>query len=170
MAAVLFVNHRKLDTKFVLFFLVMFIAGLIVEWIGVHTGVLFGAYKYGDTLGIKLDGIPLMMGINWFLLVYATGTLLQQTPIRHLWLRVPLGALILVLLDLLIEPAAVKFNYWNWLGAAAPVSNYVCWFIIGVLLLLIFELCRFKKQSMVGPVLLASQFIFFLALLSDSLF
>jgi putative membrane protein len=170
MMGILLVSHKKFDTKFVLFFLVMFITGFIAEWIGVHTGVLFGSYIYGDTLGVKIDGIPLIIGANWFLLIYAAGTSLQQTTIKQMWLRVLIGATTLVLLDLLIEPAAIKFNYWQWVDTAVPLTNYVSWFILSALLLFVFELCRFKKQSMVGLVLLVSQFLFFLALLSESLF
>jgi putative membrane protein len=170
MMAILGINHKKFDTKFMLFFLVMFITGFIAEWIGVHTGVIFGDYVYGDTLGFKIDGIPVIMGANWFLLIYAAGTSLQQTTIKQMWLRILIGATTLVLLDLLIEPAAIKFNYWHWLGTAIPVSNYICWFILSALLLFVFELCRFKKQSMIGLILLVSQFLFFLGLLSESLF
>lgn len=170
MVVILCFNHRKFDTKFVLFFLVMFITGFIAEWVGVHTGVLFGSYVYKDTLGVKIDGIPVMMGANWFLLSYAAGTSLQQTTIKQMWLRVLVGATALALLDLLIEPAAKKFNYWQWLSTTVPIANYVCWFILSALLLFVFELCRFKKQSVVGLVLLVSQLLFFLALLSESLF
>jgi putative membrane protein len=170
MTAILSIDHKKFDTKFVLFFLVMFITGFIAEWVGVHTGILFGDYLYGDTLGIKIDGIPFLMGANWFLLIYAAGTSLQQTTIKQMWLRVLIGATALVLLDLLIEPAAIKFDYWHWVNTAVPVTNYICWFILSILLLFVFEFCRFKKQSMVGLVLLVSQFLFFLGLLSESLF
>lgn len=169
MMAILTMNHQKRDTKFYLFFLVVFITGYIVEWVGVHTGVLFGNYAYGGTLGPKLDGIPVIMGINWFLLIYAVGTAMRYTAIKPIWLRVLTGAGILVLLDFLIEPAAIKFNYWQWFNGVIPLSNYVCWFIISAFLLLVFELCKFKKQNLVGAVLLISQFLFFLGLLADSL-
>jgi putative membrane protein len=168
MTAILGTNHKKFDTKFILFFLVMFITGYIAEWVGVHTGLLFGDYVYDGTLGFKIDGIPLIMGANWFLLIYAVGTTLQQVPIKQMWLRVLIGSAALVLLDLLIEPAAIKFNYWHWLNTTVPIANYVCWFVLGALLLSVFELCRFKKQSIIGMILLISQFLFFLALLPDS--
>lgn len=170
MAGILCANHQKLRVKFILFFVVMFVAGFVAEWVGVHTGILFGDYQYGDTLGFKIDGIPVLMGVNWFLLIYAAGTSLQHTPIKQTWKRVLAGAMALVLLDGLIEPTAINLNYWHWGAVAIPVTNYLCWFAISIMLLLGFELCHFKKQNMVGPVLLASQFIFFLALLVLSLF
>ncbi|MDB4927371.1 carotenoid biosynthesis protein [Mucilaginibacter sp.] len=166
MMLILVFTHNRFNTKFALFFAFIFIIGFAVEWIGVHTRMIFGNYVYGDVLGLKFDAVPLIIGVNWFLLIYSTGVLLQQSRIKPVWVRVPVGALILVLLDAVIEPVAVKFNYWHWAGNTIPITNYVCWFIIGLVLLSIFEISRFKKQSMVGAVLLVSQFIFFLALLS----
>lgn len=164
MALLLFYTHDKFNNKFAYFFLCIFIVGFIVEWIGVHTGKLFGNYAYGPTLGIQLDGIPIIMGVNWFLLIYAAGVSLQYLPIKSIGLRVLIGALLLVLLDLLIEPVAIRLNYWHWVGDAIPTNNYLSWFIISMAFLLVFELLRFKKQSLVAVILLASQFIFFAAL------
>lgn len=167
MMGILFFTHDKFNSRFALFFVLIFISGFAVEWAGVHTGQLFGSYAYGPTLGFGVDGIPLIMGVNWFLLVYSVGVTLQYSGIKHIALRLLSGALLLVLLDMVIEPAAVKFNYWHWAGGVAPVTNYSCWFVLGAALLLVFELFRFKKQSIVGMVLLISQFIFFIALLSE---
>ncbi|MES2379363.1 MAG: carotenoid biosynthesis protein [Bacteroidota bacterium] len=167
MMGILFFTHIRFGQRFVLFFLLIFTAGFAAEWAGVHTGQLFGNYVYGPTLGFGVDGIPLIMGVNWFLLVYSVGVTLQYIGIKHLALRVLLGALLLVLLDFVIEPAAIKFNYWHWAVGVAPVNNYICWFVLGAILVLIFELFKFKKQSIVGVVLLISQFIFFIALLSE---
>jgi putative membrane protein len=164
MMLILFFTHDQFDKKFLVFFFSIFIVGFTVEWIGVHTGKLFGNYVYGPTLGWQLNGIPIIMGANWFLLIYAAGVSLQYLPVKVIWLRVLIGAATLVLLDLLIEPVAIRLNYWQWVGNAIPFNNYLCWFVISAVLLLVFELCRFKKQSIVAVILLASQFIFFAAL------
>jgi putative membrane protein len=168
MLVILCFNHQNIDTKFMVFFACIYIAGFMVEWVGVHTALLFGKYQYGKTLGLKLYGIPLTMGINWFLLIYATGTMLQHIPIKNLLLRILAGATGLVALDVLIEPAAIKYDYWHWQDAVVPMANYVCWFVISALLLLVFEICRFKKQTVIGAVLLVSQFLFFLGLLANT--
>jgi putative membrane protein len=167
MMGILSFTHDRFDIRFALFFLLIFTAGFAVEWAGVHTGQLFGSYAYGPTLGFGVDDIPPIMGVNWFLLVYSVGVTIQYSGIKHPALRVLLGALLLVLLDVVIEPAAIKFNYWHWANGVVPVNNYICWFVLGAVLLLVFELFRFKKQSIVGVVLLISQFIFFIALLSE---
>lgn len=164
MAAVVIYNHDSVDVKFVLFTLLIFVIGFIAEFIGVHTGLLFGNYVYGETLGIKLFNIPLIIGVNWFLLVYSTGVLIQRQRIRNRPLRIITGALILVMLDILIEPIATQFDYWHWAGGSMPIKNYVCWFMLSALMLFIFDRFKFKTQSMVAPVLLIMQFIFFMVL------
>jgi putative membrane protein len=164
MTLVVFFSYDGVNRKFLLFFLLMFITGFAVEWFGAHSGRLFGNYTYGKTLGFAIDGIPLIMGINWFLLIYSTGISLQYLKIKSIWIRVPAGALLLIILDILIEPVAGRLNYWRWAGNTAPPENYACWFIISLILLFVFEKFNLKKQNIVGPAILACQFIFFAAL------
>jgi putative membrane protein len=62
---------------------------------------------------------------------------------------------------MLIEPVAVQLDYWHWANDIIPLKNYYCWFFISAFILLIFERFRFKKQSLVAPVFLGMQFVFF---------
>ncbi|WP_462266567.1 carotenoid biosynthesis protein [Mucilaginibacter sp.] len=147
--------------KFFSFALLIYLTGYAAEWIGVHKAWIFGDYYYGRTLGIQVYDIPLTMGINWFLLIYAAGVTMQRSNIKWLLVRVVSGALLLVLLDVLIEPVAQRFDYWHWSAAGVPFKNYVGWFAISVLSLLLFEVFKFKRQSLAGPVLLVVQYLFF---------
>jgi len=164
MLGVIFYNYNRLDGRFLLFALIIFMAGFMAEYIGVHTGWLFGHYSYGGTLGAKLFDIPLLIGINWFLLIYAVGVTLQRSRLKSRLVRILAGAMLLTLLDVLIEPIAVHFDYWHWLDAGIPFKNYICWFILSALLLFIFEQFKFKRQSIVAPALLIAQFVFFAVL------
>ena len=161
MLAVIISGHYKLNSSFGVFILIVFWLGYIAEWIGVHKAWLFGSYAYGQTLGIKLSGIPLMIGVNWFLLTYATGVITQRTRLKSAFFRILTGAALMVLLDLLIEPVAIKFDYWHWNSGIIPFQNYACWFLVSAVMLYVFELFSFKKQSIAAPVLLITQFIFF---------
>jgi len=49
---------------------VIFLISFFVEVAGVNTGVVFGNYQYGNALGLKLFNTPLMIGLNWVLMVY----------------------------------------------------------------------------------------------------
>jgi len=148
-----------------LFALLIFISSIIVEWLGVHKHWIFGDYSYGQTLGIKTAEIPLIIGVNWFLLIYSAGVLMQRTRIRSILIRVIAGALILVLLDLIIEPVAQHFDYWHWANSTVPLKNYACWFLVSVVMLFVFEKFGFRKQGIVAPVFLLVQFVFFMVLL-----
>ncbi len=62
------------------------IASFFVEALGVNTGRIFGAYSYGRTLGPALLNTPLIIGLNWFLLIYCTNVIG-----RLLWERLSSG-------------------------------------------------------------------------------
>lgn len=161
MLLVVLYNHYRPNTKFWSFFLLISVAGIVAEWIGVHKNWIFGDYDYGPTLGIKVLDIPLMIGVNWFILVYATGVLMQRSRLKSMPARVLVGAALLVALDILIEPVAIKYDYWTWVEKAPPLKNYLCWFGVSVLFLSVFEAFKFKPQNIVAPVLLGIEFVFF---------
>ncbi|MGZ3755301.1 MAG: carotenoid biosynthesis protein [Mucilaginibacter sp.] len=168
MMVLIILTHQPINTRFIIFIVIVIGLTSLAEWIGIHTSLLFGHYAYGDTLGIKVTGVPFIIGINWFMLIYSTGVTMQKSPIKSRWLRPLTGALILVILDVMIEPVAIRFNYWHWATGAVPISNYISWFILSAIMLLVFEQFNFTHQSRVAPVLLISQFMFFGVLLISS--
>jgi putative membrane protein len=161
MLAVVIINHNYVDGRFLFFVLIVVVLGFTAEWIGVHKHWLFGDYHYGKTLGFQLFDVPLIIGLNWFLLIYSTGVLMDRSRLKSMFFRVIAGAFLLVLLDVLIESMAVRLDYWHWVNESIPVRNYICWFLASASMLLVFEVFRFKKQSIVAPVLLLTEFIFF---------
>jgi putative membrane protein len=161
MLGVVVYNHYRITEQFLLFAVLVFVFGIVAEWIGVHKHWIFGDYGYGKTLGTKVLDIPLTIGINWFVLVYATGVSLQRSRIISKPARVLLGAGMLVVLDMLIEPVAIRFDYWHWAGGVVPFKNYISWFGLSALFLIVFEQFKFKVQSIVAPILLLVQFVFF---------
>jgi len=156
--------HRRTKENFIQFIALVVISGYFAEWIGVHTGWLFGDYAYGGTLGPKLEGVPLIIGANWFLLIYSVAVFMQRSKIKNRYARIVAGAMVLTLLDVLIEPNAIRFNYWHWLEPDIPDSNYICWFLFSVLFLFVFDRMRFARQSIVGEVFILMQFLFFASL------
>lgn len=159
-------SHQDFDARFIYFMTSIFVLGYSIEWIGVNKQFVFGSYTYGDTLGIKLDDVPLIIGVNWALLTYSAGVLMQRLKVNNVLLRILMGAIIMVLLDFAIEGVAVKFDYWSWLFTngflTAPIKNYIDWFFVSIIMLAVFEGFGFKKQNQVGPVLLGAQFVFFI--------
>jgi len=161
-------THQDFNLKFTIFMALIILFGYGLEWQGINKHTLFGEYGYGDTLGIKYDDVPLIIGLNWLIITYATGILMRYIISGYVAMRIVAGAFVMVFLDMFIEPVAVKFDYWHWhIGNSqltAPISNYIDWFFVSLFMLAIFELFQFKKQSRAGVVLLITQFVFFILL------
>ncbi len=105
-----------------------------------------------------------MIGINWIMLTYSI-TYSWSNFIENKWLLAILSAISLVLLDVIIEPVAVIYNFWRWENEIIPIQNYVAWGIVSFLFCLI--LANFKKQSTnkFAPYLIIAQILFFSILL-----
>jgi putative membrane protein len=166
MVGVICFSHQEFDAKFAIFIALVVLFGYGAEWKGVNKHTLFGDYSYGNTLGIKYDDVPLIIGFNWLLTTYAVGVFMRYIIEGYASMRIIGGALLMVFFDMLIEPVAVKFDYWHWhIGNSqltAPISNFIDWFFVGLILLTAFELFQFKKQSRVGVVMFAAQVLFFI--------
>jgi bisanhydrobacterioruberin hydratase len=178
--ALLIYTQPQKNIYFYMFMLTTIVVGILVEIIGVNTALLFGEYSYGKVLGVQIKNVPLIIGINWFIVMYCCGistqTLLQKalskmpqdvvtTPKSIKAISVIIdGATIAVFLDWIMEPVAVKLGYWQWKLDVIPFYNYVCWFVISVGLLTVFHFCNFTKQNKFAIHLLLIQAMFFLLL------
>ncbi|PRY54550.1 putative membrane protein [Arcticibacter pallidicorallinus] len=164
MTGLLIANQHVRNQSFWLFLGVAYVAGFLIEMVGTQTGMVFGSYFYGETLGYKIFNTPLMIGVNWFLVIYSVGMALSELKVENVYAFILLGASSVTLLDFFIEPVAMKFDYWDWAGGVVPVQNYVVWFIFSALLLLVFYKSYFPKISSSAAVLFVVQFLFFLIL------
>jgi len=162
-AAILLHFEKEKNSKYLLFILITFLLGYGVEVIGVKTGVIFGEYTYGKTLGMKVLDVPLTIGINWIVLIYLTrGVAAKLTHSKVL--IVLIASTLMVLLDLLIEPVAIRFDFWQWEQGIIPIKNYLGWFFLSCLIqavgLKIFPLSNNRLYLR----LLVLEFVFFAAL------
>jgi len=116
-----------------------FTAGMLVEWLGVHYGWFFGTYSYGENLGPKIDGIPIIIGVFWAVLTMITARMAQAVSGRfHYPISSALiGASMMVALDALLELLAPHFDYWTFIPSA-PAANYWSWFGFGFLFQVIY--------------------------------
>ncbi|MBX2922446.1 MAG: carotenoid biosynthesis protein [Chitinophagaceae bacterium] len=180
MLALICWTQEQKNAVFYFFALICYAVGFLTEAAGVRSGLLFGNYSYGDALGFKMKNVPLLIGVNWFIVIYCCGTamnLLQQKIRSRLaleafasftwWSRVSIvidGALLAVLFDWIMEPAALALGFWQWEDGIIPVLNYITWFAVSVLLLVVFSLLGFNKANAFAVHLLLIQFMFFLVL------
>lgn len=154
--------HAPWSLKNALIFSTIALTGFLVELIGVNTGWLFGEYEYGVTLGPKVWNTPLVIGLNWLVLIYCLSTLLN--PIGHRWYFPWAGALLMVAFDFLMEPVAMDTGMWQWAEGQVPVKNYIDWFLVSAILFSVVRLFKVKFRNPIAPLLLIMQALFFLVL------
>ncbi|MBT5507734.1 MAG: carotenoid biosynthesis protein [Flammeovirgaceae bacterium] len=138
----------------------VFFIGFIAEWLGVKFGFLFGNYSYGANLGMKLDNVPIIMGINWVILSLATRGIIQRffkLPI----MKILVSSVLMVSLDVLLEPLAPQLDYWSFDTMVAPLSNYIGWLIYSILIQSLLELVQFKGHFKISLHILIIQLLFF---------
>ncbi len=179
MAGLLFYTQEKINIPFLLFVATCFTVGIAIEIIGTSTGYLFGQYEYGKMLGIGIKNVPLVIGVNWFIIIYCCGitvhTVLEKlstkletmtgapSPALKILSIISDGAMLAVVVDWIMEPAAIKLGYWKWLGdGEIPAYNYMCWFIFSSLLMLAFGLLKFPKRNIFAVNLLMIMMMFFM--------
>ena len=117
--------------KVLLPFMIISVGGYVVELIGIHTQLLFGDYRYGETLGVKAFDVPLIISLNWFIIVVASANIARLFKTNLVFMSLISGFLCVVL-DVLIEPVAIQLDYWKWTDGTIPLFNYVCWFAFSV--------------------------------------
>ena len=174
-------THHEKNKSFYFFIGIVFIVGFLSEVVGVNTGLLFGEYHYSKILGIQLFQVPILIAVNWFIIIYCSGigthVLLNKVINRvekdynepSLKLKAMSvifdGASLAVLFDWLMEPVAIKLGFWTWGGdGSVPFYNYFCWLLISILLLTVFNFFNFRKENKFAVNLLLTQALFFLIL------
>ena len=166
----LFYFQENKNKWFYFYCLVILGAGFAIEVLGVQTGIIFGNYFYGATLGVKMFKVPLLIGANWLILVLCAGSIAQHflstikaEKLNYLILKVLIAATLMTALDFFIEPVAGLHDFWHWHHHIIPFQNYLAWFIISFSMLVLFFLFPFNKINLISLALYLMQLIFFMA-------
>ncbi len=157
---IVIVSSQVKSLRFYVFILFVFLTGYFVEWIGVHTHYLFGNYKYGSNLGFKILDIPLIIGVNWVVLILVSHSISLKI-VKHNIFTPIIASLLMVGLDFLIEPVAIKSDYWSWENNQIPLYNYVCWFLISFLIHIVYQKNKLTEQNSVYNCLYIVLVVFF---------
>lgn len=160
----LILNRKAKPLTFVVFLSIAFVIGISVELIGVHTSYLFGSYFYGNSLGWKWYGVPLIIGLNWGILTVTSSAIIHRFQLnKHV--EAILAAILMVLFDYILEPVAIKLDYWHWTEGQIPVYNFICWMGVSYLLQLIYQRMKLAEVNKVAESLFLMMFIFFTLLM-----
>jgi putative membrane protein len=140
-------------------FILVYLLGYTVEIAGVETGIIFGEYHYGSGLGLKLFDVPLMIGLNWLLLVYISYSIFSFIKIKIL--RVFAASSAMVFYDFFVEQVADFMDMWYWEKASVPIENYFAWFVISFVLLSIFAAFNVNTKNKLALPIYTIQLVFF---------
>lgn len=155
---------------------VTYLGTFTLEAVGVLTGRIFGAYRYGVVLGPMLFNVPLVIGFNWVIVVLGAVMLAERMTSSTLAAAVYAGFLALVF-DLVLEPVAVYLGYWSWVAPGrativvppsvpVPALNFVAWFLISFVAALGYRALRLQRESYLPILYVGVQLLFFAAVLA----
>lgn len=161
-AILLMLDEPQLGKKITVF-AIIFTFGFAVELIGVQTGWLFGDYEYGTSLGYKMWDVPVIIGLNWFVIVISSVSVVRKLKIKNRYIVAALSALLCTLLDVFIEPVAIRYDMWSWATAFIPIYNYVCWIVFSFFFALL-HIRTSNQMNRTGTYLFFIWLIFFLLL------
>ena len=146
------IYSRHERSKFAIASIGIVVVSFGIEWLGVRTGEIFGSYLYGETLQPLIGGVPISIGSAWFVMLIASTAVAQKITPKSLadgfrFKIAFLVALLMVCFDLLMEPAAVKLDYWTWMNDHIPLRNYLAWFGLSFIFAMIgFQVGVFLQQ------------------------
>lgn len=152
LSTLLVLAFQTINLRNMILWVLIYLLGFGVEVLGVNTGFPFGSYSYGPILGVKIWDTPLMIGVNWVLIILST-TQVADSILKNanVMIRSIFSATLAVGLDFLIEPVAVSTNMWTWELEKIPLTNYLSWWIIAFVLSYLYQ-SRVKQN--LQPVIL----------------
>lgn len=162
--AFLVVFHKPgFSLKTIIVFLTIYVLSFLAEMVGVYTGLIFGSYEYGNGLGLKIWETPLIIGLNWLMLVYCTNIIARKI-FRHSVLIVFFGSALMVAYDFVLEKAAPMLDMWSWQGGKIPIQNYIAWFVFSLLFHTLVIRSKVRISNKLGPAVFIIQALFFVIL------
>lgn len=144
-------------------FFLLALAGFVLEVAGVKTGLIFGEYTYSGSLGWKLFDVPLLIAANWALLINCgiiLSSYFSKTPI----VAAALSAIMVTLIDLLIEQMACPLDYWCFSDGKAGLHNYIGWFIFAGAASYLLKKVLNTGQTRIALTILLLQLLYFSAI------
>ena len=130
--------HTPLNKGLVLFCIASFTIGMVAEVVGVNTGYPFGKYYYTQAFGMQWYQVPFIIGVNWILLSYVSG-MVMNGYFDSVLQRVIAASILMVAIDILLESFATRHHFWVWQQGSPPYQNYLAWFLISLLIQFIFQ-------------------------------
>lgn len=150
-------THAKVSAIFILFFaaptyyfivkklgykagltllLSLGVYALMVESSAINTGFPYGDFIYNELLGEKVFGLtPWTVAFAWPPILLLAYTLAVRIEKRLLFLTITYAALLAMIVDIVLDPAAVSLGFWYWSPPGffygVPLVNFAGWILTG---------------------------------------
>jgi putative membrane protein len=159
--AMVLLHIRGYNYKVIIGLAIPFFLGFIAEALGVNFGLIFGVYSYGENLGYKLFGVPLMICVNWTILTATTSDVSKYISKKNTVISALIGAALMTGLDLILEVSAPRFDFWEFKDRVVPIQNYIGWFITAFIAHLGYQSFEVNTNKVISWHVLVSIIIFF---------
>jgi len=154
MPVVVVVGHASLSKGWrrgLLFASLCFFPGLAAEVLGVRYGLLFGGHYAYLEVDVAFGGVPLIIPVFWVVFIYICHSMVntfllflgRERPaagrggVLELALLVALDGVLVVIIDVIMDPLMVKAGKWEWAAGGpyygVPLGNFVGWFALACL-------------------------------------
>lgn len=157
-------HQSEIRKKEVLVFLSILLISYLTEAVGVNYDFIFGIYEYGNGLGTKILGTPLLIGVNWLLLVYCTSAISEKVPGGPLG-KITGASLLMVAYDIVMEQVAPKMDMWTFKSGYPPLQNYITWLILAFIFHSVIRLADIRITNRLASLIFYCQGAFFIILL-----
>ena len=126
--------------------------GFVAEAVGVRSGVPFGDYSYGDSLGWQLAGVPVIIPLAWAMMAYPALVIARRLTRRF----VPIVAgVALAAWDLFLDPQMVSAGHWSWQDQTPalpgvpgiPLTNYLGWLAVALVMMTVLHLALPRRPA-----------------------
>lgn len=129
--------------------------GAVIEMLGANTGWPFGEYSYSPSLGLQLVNVPLVVPFAWVMMAHPV--LIAARSLNQRW-SVLIAAWGLMAWDVFLDPLMVDAGHWIWerttphlIGVSGiPLSNFAGWLLSGLILMFILDLALQSERRSPG--------------------
>lgn len=154
-ALVLLGELRSRDWRLILLLAFLLAAAAFALFpVSASTGIPFGFYRFTENLGLLILGVPSAAAAGWIIVVFTTYRIANHL-VPPGGIRLPvvafLGALLGVIFDIVLEPAASFVGgFWMWRYGTVPAQSYLGLFLLVYIFVFLIALARRKTPAPIG--------------------
>ncbi|TFV86642.1 carotenoid biosynthesis protein [Blastococcus sp. CT_GayMR16] len=132
--------------------LLVVLAAVSFEALGLATGFPYGRYTYSDALGPTLLGVPFLVPLAWLMIAWPSWVLADRLtrPVRsgrRTAVRIGVAAAVFAAWDVVLDPQLVQAGYWTWSDPSpglpgiptVPLTNLAGWLLAGVVVMVLLD-------------------------------